>query len=546
MKKNGHLKRVFLILLAVLILAGLGPGAMVSTTNSTPRPVSNVQTANTTKAVTTYHRPVMSDSVELSAFVIKPCQPGPYPIIVAPSSWSLNALEYLGAAQNFAASGYLFVSYTTRGFWASGGSIQVANSRDVSDAIEMISWAIKNFNGDAKQVGMLGVSYGAGLSLLAASKDPRIKAVSTMSAWSDLSASLLPYETPNSGALALLIPTAQATGRLQGEVKDAMNAWTQNKSVDAIRRLAPERSPINYLDGINANGTAVMIANNWQDQFFAPDQLILYFNKLQVPKRLQIVPGQHATSELLGTLGIPNTTWETSARWFDRYLKGINNGIDREPSVQLVEVSHPTFLTAPTLSAYKSFATWNDVTASKSRLYLNASGSITLPGRTGTMGASAKTGWTWKITGGMPSIADKNLQVSIPLIVRTVGTVFQTDKFAQGITLGGIPKMHLSLSSTRSTATIFVTLYEMPANALALAKPISYQAVTLSGMIVGRTQSVDIELNPLYESLEPGSRAAIVIDSYDANYSTATRLGDTLTFSSPSGDPSYIELPLSS
>ena len=64
----------------------------------------------------------------LHAFVIRPTGrgDGPFPLVVLPSSWGVNDIEYVGAAAKLAyQSGYVVVSYTARGFWDSGGQQQV-------------------------------------------------------------------------------------------------------------------------------------------------------------------------------------------------------------------------------------------------------------------------------------------------------------------------------------------------------------------------------------------------------------------------------------
>lgn len=50
---------------------------------------------------------------------------------------------------------------------------------------------IKNTNADPDRIGSSGISYGGGISLLAAAFDSRIKSVVSMSCWIDLEQSLL-------------------------------------------------------------------------------------------------------------------------------------------------------------------------------------------------------------------------------------------------------------------------------------------------------------------------------------------------------------------
>ncbi len=105
-----------------------------------------------------------------------------YPLLVLPTSWSFPQVEYLAQAQRLADSGYVVLTYNVRGFWQSGGQIEVAGPPDVADASKVIDWALAHTPADPQHVGMAGVSYGAGISLLAAAHDKRIRAVAALSA----------------------------------------------------------------------------------------------------------------------------------------------------------------------------------------------------------------------------------------------------------------------------------------------------------------------------------------------------------------------------
>jgi predicted acyl esterase len=67
-----------------------------------------------------------------------------YPVIVLPTSWSMPQIEYLAQARKLADAGYVVVGYNSRGFWESGGNIEVAGPPDVADASKVIDWALAN------------------------------------------------------------------------------------------------------------------------------------------------------------------------------------------------------------------------------------------------------------------------------------------------------------------------------------------------------------------------------------------------------------------
>ncbi|WUT86110.1 hypothetical protein OG515_29885 [Streptomyces melanogenes] len=57
-----------------------------------------------------------------------------YPLIVFPGSWASPQIEYIAQAQKLADAGYTVVSYASRGFWLSGGEIEVAGPKDTAEA----------------------------------------------------------------------------------------------------------------------------------------------------------------------------------------------------------------------------------------------------------------------------------------------------------------------------------------------------------------------------------------------------------------------------
>ena len=85
-----------------------------------------------------------------------------------------------------------------------------------------------------------------------------------------------------------------------------------------------ERSPINRYEDINASGVAVYHLTGWFDGFTS-GPIIMYAN-LTVPQRMLIGPWFHGE---FGGLAIDNEY----LRWFDYWLKCIDNGIMDEPAI---------------------------------------------------------------------------------------------------------------------------------------------------------------------------------------------------------------------
>ncbi|WP_434450629.1 CocE/NonD family hydrolase [Lentzea sp. E54] len=446
----------------------------------------------------------------LKAFLIEPTGQGdgPFPLLVMPSSWSMPNIEYVGAAAKLAKeSGYVVVSYTSRGFWDSGGEIDVAGPDTVGDVSRVVDWAIANARADSTRVGAAGISYGAGQSLLAAANDPRIKAVAALSTWTDLARSLYPNTTVNRQAVELLLAAGHATGRPGPVLDEAEDAYRDGRFSDVVP-ISAGRSAASKIAQINANGTAVMIGNAWNDGLFAPGQVADFYSLLSGPKRLMLSPGDHATAELFGAAGLPNEIWESAGRWFDRYVKGTANGIDAEQPVRLKPNNG---------GPWRTFGAWP------------AGASDTTP----LEGKRIHAGWntvadsgTLLVSGALQGFLNIPTGVSLPFVDRNVAGVWSGPRYPDGVTLAGTPKLKLTVTPSAETTTLFAYLYEV--GPLGLGSLVTHKPVKVTG--AGRTRTLDVELEPTLWNVGAGNRLALVIDTVDPRYASESTRGSTVTF----------------
>ncbi|MFB7450066.1 CocE/NonD family hydrolase [Streptomyces sp. NPDC056194] len=470
----------------------------------------------------------------LKANVVTPAGAGStarYPVIVLPTSWAMPQVEYLAQAQKLADSGYVVVSYNSRGFWQSGGEIETAGPRDVADASKVIDWALANTPADPAHVGMAGVSYGAGISLLAAAHDPRIKAVAALSGWADLIESIYSGRTQHLQAAALLGGAGYLTGRPGPELQEILGDFLSSdlaKEEDMIA-WGRERSAVEQLDRINANGTAIMLGNAWGDTIFPPNQYASFYEKLTGPKRLEFRPGDHATAEATGLLGLPNDTWTSARRWFDHYLKGVDNGVDREQPVQLKPRSD-----AP----YEGYADWKSVDANRRKFGLGGTQRIRANVDSGADGGVVM----------LSNLLDQFFQAppvaSIPLLPRAFAGVWQSERYDGPQRVRGTVKVHTTVSSTDESGTFVAYLYDV--GPLGLGKLVSNAPYTFHGRTPGQPFGVDLELFSTAYDVPAGHRLALVVDTVDPLYIEHNPTGAQLAFSSPAADPSYVSVPLRS
>ncbi|MFJ7175263.1 CocE/NonD family hydrolase [Streptomyces massasporeus] len=468
----------------------------------------------------------------LKANVVTPAGAGDtdrYPLLVMPTSWGLPQVEYLAQAQKLADSGYVVVTYNVRGFWQSAGEIEVAGPPDVADASKVIDWALAHTPADAGHIGMAGVSYGAGISLLAAAHDKRIKAVASLSGWADLIGSIYAGRTQHLQAGALLDGASVVTGRQSAEVRQTFNDFYSSNLAKEPELIAwgKKRSAATYVDRINENGAAIMLANAWGDSIFPPNHYADFYEKLTGPKRLEMRPGDHATAELTGLFGLPNDVWKDTGRWFDHYLRGEDNGIDREQPVQLKSRSS---------GGYEGYPDWKSVAATDRKIAL---------GGTTTIRANVNSG----ADGGvvfLSSILDQVAQLppmaSIPLLPRRWAAVWQSKKSATAQQVRGTTTLHTTLTPTKESGTLVAYLYDV--GPLGLGKLVTHAPYTFHGRTPGKPFGVDLELYSTAYDVPAGHRLALVVDTVDPLYIEHNPSGAQLTFSSPANDPSYVSVPL--
>ncbi|AEY92658.1 acyl esterase [Streptomyces hygroscopicus subsp. jinggangensis 5008] len=452
-----------------------------------------------------------------------------YPLLVLPTSWGLPQVEYLAQARELADSGYVVLTYNVRGFWQSGGRIEVAGPPDTADASRVIDWALAHTPADPEHIGMAGVSYGAGISLLTAAHDKRVRAVAALSGWADLIDSIYSGRTQHLQAAAVLDGAATLTGRESPELRNIFdNLYTSNLSKEQeMVDWGRKRSATTYVDQLNENGAAVMLANAWGDTVFPANQYASFYEKLTVPKRLELRPGDHATPELTGLFGLPNDVWTDTRRWFDHYLRGAGNGVDRE---------QPVRLKSRTAGAYEGYPDWKSVTATRRKLALTGSPTIHANVDSGADGGIVFLSSILDQVARLPPTA------SLPLLPRRWAAVWQSERYGAAQRVRGTATLHTTLTPTGESGTLIAYLYDV--GPLGIGKLVTHAPWTWHGRTPSEPFAVDLDLFSTAYDVPAGHRLALVVDTVDPLYAEHNPSGAQLTFSSPSDDPSYVSVPL--
>lgn len=121
---------------------------------------------------------------------------GRLPAIVVVPPW-INVKEQVATryARRLAEAGFAALAFDFRYWGKSGGKPReyesaAAKIQDIRAAIDFLGTRAEV---DGERIGVLGICFGAGHALAAASRDPRVKAVATIAAWLHERASLIKW-----------------------------------------------------------------------------------------------------------------------------------------------------------------------------------------------------------------------------------------------------------------------------------------------------------------------------------------------------------------
>jgi len=253
-------------------------------------------------------------------------------------------------------SGYAVIVVDRPGTGASFGKFSGNPEVVAGETDEILNWIASQEWSDGN-IGMFGDSIQAQIQFQAASTgNPHLKAILPATTWMDnYSAVMFPGGIPNTAFANFyvnaqrvfnLMPTpvdqdtdgsllAQARAERQGASALASGAkylasipFRDSLSVEGTNVWTTYSALYPLLERINHSDTPVYLINGWYD-LYARDNFLIY-NNLTVPKKLLVRPTDHSGIEVSGS----DIDFGAEAhRWFDYWLKGIDNGIMDEPPI---------------------------------------------------------------------------------------------------------------------------------------------------------------------------------------------------------------------
>lgn len=275
----------------------------------------------------------MSDGVPIETSLYLPdgaAPAGGWPGVMALHGLNGNRSQVASLAEGvLAPKGYAVLTYDARGHGASKGQITIDGPREIADLRELFSWFAKRPDVLDDRIGGWGISYGGGAIMRAAVEGTPFAALETVESWTDLYSALLPQDLAKSGVI---------TGFVSGIRPDAMSSLVEKLRDDAyagrnhaeLRAFARERSTGHLLSGLR---TPTYLFQGRRDFVFDLAQAKAGFRALAGPKRLYMGAFGHSPSSFPGP--DVNRVFSEGLAWYDRWLKGLPNGVGVAPRVTL-------------------------------------------------------------------------------------------------------------------------------------------------------------------------------------------------------------------
>lgn len=449
---------------------------------------------------------VMRDGTRIAIDIIRPAKDGKAAGGTFPVIWTHNRYRRAFTAngrlisvgdspdiQALIRRGYVAASADVRGSGASfGRTLGVFTPEESQDAFEITEWLAKQPWSTGK-IGMFGGSYLGITQLMAAGrKPPHLKAIfpvvslfdiysigaqggvlkeDFLRTWSELTRKLdleqiaAPVDDDKSGAL---LKRAIEDHKGNRSLVDALAPLKFRDSRDPVTGSQPnlEWQPAGHLKAINDAGVPTYLWGGWFDAFTRDG--FLMFRNFTAPRKLTIGAWSHSPKDPAISKEEFTLLAYEEMRWFDFWLKGIENGILNEAPITY------QVMVAPGRGVWKTAHQWPLPEVKDAVLYFQpgridsvASANdgrlgIAPPTRVGPTDAvptdySASSGtstrWDNAVGGGFgyPDMASNDAK----------GLTYTTSPLKSEIEVTGHPVVSLWASVSAADADFFATLEEV-------------------------------------------------------------------------------------
>jgi putative CocE/NonD family hydrolase len=303
--------------------------------------------------------------------------------------------------------GYAVIVVERPGTGASFGVMNASFEVGAKEVDKILNW-IAAQNWCDGNIGMYGDSFQAMIQFSAATtRNPHLKALFPTSSGFDLFssvnypggmlnktfASFFSWATSFMESGVLTPVDSDKDGSLLAQARRERSGSTLGKQSEAWFREFPFHDSTTpggmkvwegaanlypFLDRINQSNIPIYMTNGWYDLFSGASDMFLWYVNLTVPKRLLVRPADHSEVE---KNQFDLDFGAEAHRWFDYWLKGIDNGVMKESPIYYYVMG------GPKKDAWRTSSRWPLANQKLTRFYFG-------DGKTGSI-ASINDGLLW-------------------------------------------------------------------------------------------------------------------------------------------------------
>ncbi len=450
---------------------------------------------------------VMRDGVKLAGNVFKPAGKGPWPVVVSRTPYLKDgrpdrpdsAAQALAQGKRYTDAGYVFVLQDVRGKGKSEG-FYAAFENDIEDGYDTVDWLAKQPWSNGK----IGITGGSALGITgnaaAMAAHPALKAAYVVVA---------PYDRLQNSYMGGVLKEKDTVGWLEGQgVSKEAIATVRARVMDDVIWNRGAMS-------VNRKYIRIPIYNvgGWYDIFNNGNtgnfEWLQNHGAKGARGNQKLLMGPFGHGPLTGDLAYPGNDrlalgGDQEIRWFDYWLKGVDNGIMDEPPVSYFMMASARTGAYSPKNRMRTSASWPPAYR-EVRYYLGADKGLSVKAPTAE---ESKTSYKFDPAKPVPTVGGANLtfdrgpmdQRAIP--ARQDYLRFQTPVLDKDVVIAGPVKVELD-AATDGLDTDFVAK-------LVDVYPDGYEALVLDAPV--RAMFRNGRMPDDVKMMTPGAPAELVID----------------------------------
>ncbi|MEU2545473.1 alpha/beta fold hydrolase [Streptomyces roseolus] len=468
-------------------------------------------------------RPLTLDGVRIDTSYFTAGPSGRRPAVLLAHGFGGSKDDVRAQAERLARDGYAVLTWSARGFGASGGKIGLNDpAHEVADVRGLLDWlaarpeVLLDGAGDPR-VGVTGASYGGAISLLAAGHDPRVDAIAPQITYWNLADALFPggvYKKLWSGILFSMGADARgdACGRFAPEICALKERVAVSGAPDAeARALLEARSPSAVGDRVKV---PTLIVQGQTDSLFTLDQSDAMARALAAngaPVAVDWASGGHD--------GGDRETWRVEDRiggWFDRWLKE-DASVDTGPAFRVSRTGG--------VDSTDGRATLRAATADRYPGLREGTRALALTGPPQRFanpagGAPPAVSAVPGLGGGLGGLSS-SLGVGLALDFPGQHARFDTAPVTGPLRITGTPTARVRVTSTApdGSAVLFAKVYDVGPDGRQQVLPAQLVA-PVRVEDAGKGRSVTLTLPAIDHEVEAGHRLRLVVSATDLGYAS--------------------------